>query len=436
MQSKRHHLKQSPSGSWLVQIAVPSDLLPVFGRKIITKSLETRDLRVACDRRDVALGEARRLFEAHRRKGSIDSKEGLIQAARSLQDQGKPEAWDGVAWAAWERWGPEPEHYPQEILEGLDRGKHIIEHGEGVLLSAAVDAYLKAVAGRVTPKTLGAKKKRLESFLEAVGDIEARTLDRRICSHYITGTLLPRFAHPKTRSDIVADLRAFTEHLVLTGELDSNPFARLQSLVKGSSRGAAPSRRAWTDEELFRLLSHIRDDHGEDDPLWRLTVVGAYSGMRLNEVCEMQWADVDGAAFHIKEGKNRNSVRAVPIHPRLLPLVDAWRGDGFVIPRLKPGGTDLRRGHGISKKFGRVKTEQGFPSELVFHGLRHSFVSALERAGVAESTAELIVGHRRQGMSFGHYSQGPGFEMLRDAVARVSYGAADRVVTISCTKGA
>jgi intergrase/recombinase len=38
--------------------------------------------------------------------------------------------------------------------------------------------------------------------------------------------------------------------------------------------------------------------------------------------------------------------------------------------------------------------------------VRNTFTEAMEAAGVPESTSQLIIGHKRQSLTYGHYSQG------------------------------
>src|SRR5262249_23860527 len=86
--------------------------------------------------------------------------------------------------------------------------------------------------------------------------------------------------------------------------------------------------------------------------------------------------------------------------------------DGFLFDGLVPGGPDQKRSWNVSKAFGHY-TRKVVPSEerQTFHRLRNTFTEAIEQAAVAESTTQLIIGHKRQSLTYGHYSQG---ERLRD----------------------
>ncbi len=77
--------------------------------------------------------------------------------------------------------------------------------------------------------------------------------------------------------------------------------------------------------------------------------------MRLNEICEAELADVHDTYINLREGKTASSVRDVPIHPTLLPLIAKLREestDSYLIGGLKRGGEDGKRNHYASKRLG------------------------------------------------------------------------------------
>jgi len=118
----------------------------------------------------------------------------------------------------------------------------------------------------------------------------------------------------------------------------------------------------------------------------------------------------------------------VPVHPALSPLIkrlEKTSTDGYLIPGLLRGGPDKKRAWYVGKRFGRVISQLGIEDEaLDFHALRGTVITQLESAGVLESTIQLIVGHKRQGMTLGTYSAGVPDKVKREAIVRVSYGKA------------
>jgi integrase len=58
----------------------------------------------------------------------------------------------------------------------------------------------------------------------------------------------------------------------------------------------------------------------------------------------------------------------------------------------------------------------------VFHALRRTFTEVMEAAEVVESTVQLIVGHKRASLTYGHYSKGARVK-LRSAINKLKYPA-------------
>jgi integrase len=89
------------------------------------------------------------------------------------------------------------------------------------------------------------------------------------------------------------------------------------------------------------------------------------TGMRLGEICEPEAADVerreDGLWFNLGEGKTEAAERSVPVHPMVVPIVERRlaQGDQYLIANLVRGGRDKRRGHHVSKAFGRFRKLAG-----------------------------------------------------------------------------
>ena len=142
----------------------------------------------------------------------------------------------------------------------------------------------------------------------------------------------------------------------------------------------------------------------------------------------MQVDHVTDDALRVMEGKNQNSVRYVPLHEVIKPMVRNLRqtsADGFLISGLLSGGIDGKRSHYVSKTYGQLLRSNNFAAgEVDFHSFRRSFAQRCEQASLPQSTAALLLGHARQSLTYGLYSPGPEFETLQAAMEKISYGAA------------
>jgi len=129
------------------------------------------------------------------------------------------------------------------------------------------------------------------------------------------------------------------------------------------------------------------------------------------------------------------------IHPQiqLLPITDPRGdvgdlidGDGFAqscaaskdghVISGEPTDRYGRRSNPASKRFGRLRTREGFGREVVFHSIRKTVATMLENAGVSENVAADILGHQKPRITYGLYSGGTTLEVKRAAIEALSYG--------------
>ena len=200
-------------------------------------------------------------------------------------------------------------------------------------------------------------------------------------------------------------------------------------LLRKGKRGETLRPKQWSDTGLKALLTGARTERYTEilHDLARLALV---TGARLDELCALRTDDVhkrsDGWWVSIRQGKTEAAVREVPIHSSAAHVIERRHKsskDDFLFEGLLPGGPDKKRSWNVSKAFGHY-TRKVVPSEerKTFHRLRNTFTEAMEQAGVPESTAQLIIGHKRQSLTYGHYSEGERLrEELRDYIDRLRY---------------
>ena len=76
----------------------------------------------------------------------------------------------------------------------------------------------------------------------------------------------------------------------------------------------------------------------------------------------------------------------------------------------------------MSKAFARLHEVEAFAGrEKVFHSIRNTVITMLERAGVPEATTQDIVGHARSTLTGSTYSGKSTLEMKAKAVAKLIY---------------
>ena len=209
----------------------------------------------------------------------------------------------------------------------------------------------------------------------------------------------------KGRVRIQGSIRSFWMFLKASDviEVDWPVIPPVRRKIKGRQ-----SNIPYTAEELQRLLVNLR--LGKDREVYRICLIAAYTGCRINEVVSLKRQDIcltkDRQSLIVRESKTGAGVREVPIHPK---LVSVFEGDW-----------EFRdSSDALSKRFGRL-TRSIRKQGQTFHSLRSSVVTFLEQAGVPENITAAIVGHKIQTMSYGLYSGGPSYEQKFLAINKIS----------------
>jgi integrase len=222
-----------------------------------------------------------------------------------------------------------------------------------------------------------------------------------------------------------------------------NPFAG-RTLEETNS-----SWRSYKTDELKKLFStpllrnipteqRIRPPNYtfENAMAW-IPLVGLFSGMRSNEICQMRASDVQRKEgiwlFNVSDDntgqrlKTEAATRIVPIHSELVrcgfvDYVQALPRDGQLFPALKPGGPDGKYNHYFAKRFTEYRRKCGVTAPRTsFHSFRKNVAQALkDKRATAAEIAELI-GHE-QGFTFSVYApmQLP-MKALKELIERIRY---------------
>jgi hypothetical protein len=431
--------------SWHARLKVPLSLQAIVGKSELVRASHTRDLREANRLKHAVLAQMHdQLIQAEARATMpVDAASMLLATARAMTEAvtagraTQREADTAMQIRLREQRGELESQAqaagvsPAQIVERtLVLARRALHGGRVYAISKTIRTYLDEKAPYVTRQTFEQKQRQLGELADWVGTgSEVTNLTKEQAGRYIHEKLLTKGNAIKTVKDTLSHLRAFWAWLAGRGIVEVNIWNGASQTLRASTRGKEEKRRPWTDAEVKKLLLGIPTT----DPLWPLSAIGAYTGMRREEIAQRAVADVFGRGLIVREGKTAAAVRRIPIHPMLQPLIDRLMRtstDGYLIPGLLTGGADGRRGHYLGKRFTNVRRTLGLDSpQTVFHSFRKALAQRCEDQEVPESTTELIGGWSRgRRMSYGLYSPGPGFETLRKAISRVSYGEVDELV--------
>ncbi len=220
--------------------------------------------------------------------------------------------------------------------------------------------------------------------------------------------------------------KSFWAYLQMSGTkevIDPDPFVGAFKLARRVAKTTDTGRSgsSYTPKELAALYACAIAN--KDQPLADLIALGAYTGARIEELCQLTKETASGKVFSIGKSKTEAGVRDCPIHPAVAPLVARLikaSKDGFLVPSTAANQYGNRSGP-LSQRFGHLKKSMGFGRSHVFHSTRNTLATMMERAGVAEGVAADIVGHAKKTLTYGLYSSGSAEKQKLKAISKVVY---------------
>ena len=331
-------------------------------------------------------------------------------------------------------------------------------------ISSLIEEYVTehTVGGRWVEKTKAENMAALDLLLVIVGDVDIRTInhtlmfdlrkkvralppnrskDKRYRGKTIDEVLAlkPVKQLSITRvNNILVKISSFFSWAVDHDYVVKNPASKLTYPV---SKSVKEERDVYTVDALNTMLlklAELKKLYPQPEKAW-VPVIALYSGMRLNEICQLYREDVqeyDGIlCFNIngeedKRLKTKNSARLVPVHVTLLDLgFDQYlaRVDKDSADRIWPSLTNARDGYSqnFSKWFGRFnRKEVTEDKRKVFHSLRHTFITHIQNSAEA-SILKSLVGHVQEGETFGRYGKGYQTAVLSEAINTLDFPELD-----------
>ncbi|TIR27205.1 MAG: hypothetical protein E5X07_28450 [Mesorhizobium sp.] len=389
---------------WRVRVKVPAKVRDLIGRSKLTHPLHTADLK-----------------DANARKWPVVSRlKGVIAAAEKVQATNDPVEAEALR------------HRLTRDDEGtqyaVNLRAHELEETQGL---HTAKAFFALASGQVTPldhhadeflKHQGYRMKSEGDFRRVLGWLGAWLRDSRLpvaleavrrvdAGKFLSESLTVGRSRQKATA-YLGFIRQYWTWLLEKGHLPSgeNPWdGQKLPAERRPAREAETDKgkRPFTDEEIVKLLT------GNGRPLLNdLMPVGALSGMRIEEICQLKVSDCRDGAFNVWAGKTDNARRTVPIHSGLTGIVKrrtAGKKDGdYLFDDLPPVPKSREtRSDPAAKQFTRYRRKMGVDerpnekakSNVDFHSFRRWFmrkardVMLAGGAGFDEWTFAWVVGH-------------------------------------------
>lgn len=413
--------------TYYYRIKIPSDLTHLIPTREIKQSLRTCNLAAA---KLVSAGinaKVQSLFGLLR-VGVIDAEEIPALIASYL---------------------PRKQRYKVVATDGCEATK--------VKLSGAIQLFVSDKGPRWTVKTRLEFTAMFDVLLALVGDRELCGLTRAdglACRDKLK-CLPTNFRKKKQYRDLSIDqiltlevddtlsVKTLNKYLVLVsslfkwcvknGMMDTNIAEGLSLPV---ITAAHEERKAYSLDDIKRMVLNLPRNSEGPEKYW-IPMIAMYSGLRLDECCQLHMADirlVDGIlCFDVndvgdRKVKTQGSKRLVPVHPKLLEI----GFDGYLKGRASAGALRLWEnlepnkygywGKGFGKWYGKFNRKYVTEDPLkVFHSFRHLVADTLKQACVAEGVIAEILGHANQSITTGRYGKRYRPAILLEALKKLDY---------------
>ncbi len=266
--------------------------------------------------------------------------------------------------------------------------------------------------------------KDLSSSLNTVSRFLPENMDLMSRSEWLAvrDAMLAAEVRPSTINKLLTKAKMCLDYGLMNGQLEGrNPIERMKLTKDTDSK-----RRAFTDEELERLLVRVESEyqftrhtaHTTSEARRWASLVSVVTGARSAEVCHLTKRDVvtlDNGLVCIdinedgdgKSVKNKHSVRLVPLTDgacgldlkSFLEWVDMQPDEGPLF-----GMTPSAYSSWFNS---RVLTEAlGDSQDVSLHSLRHWLATRMKERGVNLVDAQGILGHSSQSITYDLYGKG------------------------------
>ncbi|HJW28703.1 MAG TPA: site-specific integrase [Saprospiraceae bacterium] len=407
------------NGCYYFYIRVPQDLQQHIPTKFIKKSLKTKT-------------------ESQAKEQVIPIEHKVLKTFRLLRSGLLTE--DQVA------------NVVSELLPSKMKGEKPVAFKLSDLITRYVHHNEKTWAPKTRMENIGSFK----LILDIMGDVELEGINKQVVSDFRkTLTSLPPNMYKLYPDKTVKQILSMKGITPMSTTSANKHLTRVSSLLKYAvqegrmvvnyaegmqvqdKRRSDEVRKAYSREDMQRIIAHLLMQDDQPERYW-IPMIGMYSGMRLDEICQLYADDireVDGVwCIDVndrldKKLKNVASRRIIPLHPTLLRmgfLIHVEQMKQAQLPRLWMN-LSWREADGYGSAYG--KWFQRFNREhvttdraKVFHSFRHTVADTLKQAGVQEVVISEIMGHANDSMTTGRYGKRYQPKVLLEALALLDYG--------------
>ena len=310
----------------------------------------------------------------------------------------------------------EAERARTDLLGRLDAGAYVPPTKQ-TLTRFLLDEWLPAKETTLKPSTLSPYRMYVRAYITGsrIGSVPLARVD----GPRLTAFYADLLAHGRRQAEgglsakMVRNVHGML-HKALADAVRWGRVVRNAADAADQPRKSSPEMQVWTPEEMRTFLEHVRDDR-----LFAAWQILATTGMRRGELLGLRWADIDvergsltirqvrtAVDYTVETGtpKTHKGTRTVSLDPATLAGLrahrrqqnedrliwgGAWMETGLVFVRSDGSAIHPQR---LSQWFAQHVRRAGLP-RIRLHDVRHSYATAVIRAGVPLKVVSQRIGH-------------------------------------------
>jgi len=313
--------------------------------------------------------------------------------------------------------------------ERVERQIDDLEIHRGETLSSALPKW--HAHSNPTHQTKAAHQRRVQVFIDLHGDMALTAITKRhvveFVRHLQTMAYRKKPLTAKTIEQYLASVGALLNYAAKSDMIPFNPSKGVEPprdtrpksartrkpFAKGEIRNLIEtSTKIWTNRRVLSNTPLTR----KNDLITALHML-TWTGARPEEVCQLRLVDIDlqwqvigitnddtedeECDLRPRSLKNENSVRSVPIHSKLVPVIRqhieylrSVSNGPLLFPSFQPALETGRYARPISSEWSNTLRKHISPDpQKVLYSLRHSWSAESKRSGMPEYVREALMGH-------------------------------------------
>jgi site-specific recombinase XerD len=253
-----------------------------------------------------------------------------------------------------------------------------------ITFSEFVSQYLDYCIATKSGSTVKTDRYALQTFEKYIGNVQLSEITTDKIEEFRLHLL--RKVSPNSTNVVLRHLKSAMSWAAQRGLISASPATKVKL-----NRVPRNTHMRFLDEAEIQRL---RDAIGDDKQLRSVVDFALWTGLRRNEIINLQWSDIDlhrnvlivrnKEGFRTKSGKSRS----IPLNAQLVVMLTGMKTAGSrPTDRVFPINYWT-----VGQHFRRAARVAGL-GEITLHTLRHSFASHLIMAGADIRSVQELLGH-------------------------------------------